>query len=209
MTEAQNSRTPASLKAAVEALLFMYGEPLEFKRIAETADATPEAVRAALAALQEEYAAEGRGLSLVMTEHAAQLVTKPVLAPLVESFIKEDFARELTVASLETLAIVLYAAPVARAEIEYIRGVNSTFMLHSLLLRGLITRHPDPKRANTYLYEPSFDLLRHLGISSRGELPDATRYRELLEAFRNPPASTDLPVDDMPTQGKPAQEIAI
>lgn len=188
MAAAKYSNSEA-LKAAVEALLFVYGEPFELERLYKALGAEPEAVSAALDSLAADYKEAGRGLALVRNAKAVQLTTKPGEAKLIEEFVKEDFAEALTPASLETLAIVMYAGPVSRAEIEYVRGVNSTFMLRSLLLRGLITREPDPKRANVYLYETSFDLLRELGIGSAADLPDAKKYRELIEAFRKPPAA--------------------
>ncbi len=180
---------PQELKAAIEALLFVYGEPFELKRLAKTLEIEPDAAKAALDALAADYEAAGRGLALVRTEKAVQLATKPAQTKLIEDFVKEEFAEALTPASLETLAIVMYAGPISRAEIEYIRGVNSTFMLRSLLLRGLITREPDPKRANAYLYEASFDLLRQLGMGRADDLPDAKKYRDLIDAFRNPSAA--------------------
>jgi segregation and condensation protein B len=188
MTETEISQKQ-KIQAAVEALLFIYGEPLEINRLAKTLGVQPNEISDAIETLVALYEQENRGLTLVRNEKAVQLVTKPNLSPIVEKFVKEDFSEELTPASLETLAIVLYAGPISRAEIEYIRGVNSSFILRSLLLRGLITRAPDPKRANTYLYEASFDLLRALGIKSSRDLPEAKKYRALLETFRNPQSS--------------------
>ncbi|MDP3947212.1 MAG: SMC-Scp complex subunit ScpB [bacterium] len=184
----QNYSNPNALKAAIEALLFVYGEPFEITRLAKTLGIEPDAAHGALDALAADYAADGRGLALVRTEKAVQLGTAAALSSLIEDFVKEEFAEGLTPASLETLAIVMYTGPISRAEIEYIRGVNSTFMLRSLLLRGLITRESDSKRMNAYLYEASFDLLRQLGVTSTNDLPEAQKYRALIEAFRNPPA---------------------
>lgn len=176
---------PQTLRAAIEALLFVHGEPLELARLARTLEVGEAEILSALDALAADYEAAGRGLALTRSGKAVQLVTKSALAPQVEDFVKNEFAETLTPASLETLAIVLYAGPISRAEIEYVRGVNSTFMLRSLLLRGLIVREPDPKRATAYLYETSFDLLRQLGVSSAAALPNAANYRGLIEAFRN------------------------
>ena len=85
----------------------------------------------------------------------------------------------LTPASLETLAIIAYLGPCNRALIEYVRGVNSTFILRSLMIRGLVERKPDPKRMNTFLYQVSFDFLRHMGLTRQGDLPDYEKYRKL------------------------------
>jgi segregation and condensation protein B len=89
--------------------------------------------------------------------------------------LKED----LSPASLETLAIVAYKGPINRIEIDNIRGVNSSFILRSLLIRGLIDRQIDAHRANAYSYKPSFDLIRKLGIDSLEQLPDYEKFKTL------------------------------
>jgi len=97
-----------------------------------------------------------------------------------ENFIKEEFKENLSPASLETLSIIVYLGPLSRAEIDYYRGVNSSFILRSLLIRGLIERYSDPKRANVYLYVSSFDLLKYLGVSKKEDLPDYGKFKEMM-----------------------------
>ena len=87
---------------------------------------------------------------------------------------------------METLSIVTYAGPMTRAELEYIRGVNSSFTMRNLLIRGLIERYPDPKRTNVFIYKPSFDLLKHIGISKVEDLPEYEKFQALIAKLRNP-----------------------
>ena len=89
---------------------------------------------------------------------------------------KEELNKELSKASLETLSIILYKNGVSRAEIDYIRGVNSSFTLRALSVRGLIEKTIDTKDNRRYIYKPSFDTLSFMGIKSAEELPD---YREV------------------------------
>lgn len=170
----------------LEALLFIYGDPLGFKKIAQILKAEETEVKEAVKILAEELEKEGRGLSLMRDKDKIQLTTKPEFTKLLESVIKEELHENLTPAALETLSIVAYAGPLSRAELEYIRGVNSSFTLRNLLIRGLIERSPDPKRTNVFLYNPSFDVLRHLGISKAEDLPEYERFKSLIEKMRTP-----------------------
>jgi len=175
------------LIGALEALLFTYGEPMEVIRIAKILSSndsaetlTAETIFELGATLADELANEGRGLALLRDGEKLQLVTKPEMKPIIEGIIKEELVEALTPAALETIAIIAYAGTAPRSTVDYIRGVNSSFIIRNLLLRGLLERIPDPKRANAYLYQPSFDLLRHLGISKREDLPNFAKFQGLV-----------------------------
>ena len=83
---------------------------------------------------------------------------------------------------MEILSIVLYKGGVSRAEIDYIRGVNSTFILRALSVRGLIDRAEDPKDHRRFIYKPSFDLLSFMGVRSVEELPEWQEVQANLES---------------------------
>src|SRR5207253_1777638 len=100
-----------------------------------------------------------RGLSLVETESEVALVTRSEVSGLIETLAKEELDRDLGKAGLETLSIILYYGPLARREIDYIRGVNSTFILRNLLVRGLVERVTNEKDQRSFLYKSSLDLL--------------------------------------------------
>lgn len=176
-----------NLIAAIEAILFVYGEPLEIKRVAKILALKESEVETALGELNEKLKDENRGLTLIGENPGApskkvQLATKREFTPLLENFIKEEFKENLTPASLETLSLIAYLGPVSRSEIDYYRGVNSSFILRSLLLRGLIDRFPDPKKGNVFLYQPSFDLLKYLGLSKIEELPEYKKFRGMIQS---------------------------
>ena len=179
----------------LEALLFAYGEPITARKLAAAlsaggATASEDNVRAGLAALAEQLARDDRGLALVTSGDRVQLATKPAVANLVGALVRAELTEELTPASLETLSVVCYGAPAPRSTIDYIRGVNSSFTLRSLLLRGLIERasavssaerDSNPAHAGGYVYRPSFDLLRTLGVARSEDLPEYQRFRQLIE----------------------------
>lgn len=176
-----------NLIAALEALLFIYGEPMNLKQIEKILKISENEADQVIKELETQLQREERGLFIIRNENNIQLSTKPEFSQILQTIIKEEFKESLTTASLETLSTILYAAPISRAEIDFIRGVNSSFILRSLLIRGLIERVPDPKRTNTYLYKPSFELLRHLGISKIEDLPDHQKLKELIEKMRKGP----------------------
>ena len=88
-------------------------------------------------------------------------------------------------ASLETLSIILYKNTASRAEIDYIRGVNSSFILRNLLVRGLIEIEAKRGEDRNYVYKPSLNLLEHLGVKSLEELPDFASVSAKLKDFLN------------------------
>ena len=172
------------LLRALQAVLFIYGEEISLQKLAQSLKIEKEKVKELLAMFEEELNKDTQGLVLLKSENSVQLVTKPDLAPFIEELAKEEFNEELTKASLETIAIIAYLGPVSRAEIDYIRGVNSAFILRSLLLRKLVDRVSLPERPSAVLYAASFDALKHMGISKIEDLPEYPKYRELLKLIR-------------------------
>lgn len=174
MPEEQDNRA-----AKLEALLFVYGDSLTQKKALGVLGITAQQFVEAKEQLQKNLNERGSGLTLFEHDDSLQLVTRAQYAGLLQAVVKAEMNESLTPASLETLAIIAYAGPVTRAEIDYIRGVNSSYTVRALSLRGLVERETDPKRANVFLYRPSSDLLRHLGATSVAELPDYERIRSV------------------------------
>ncbi len=136
-----------------------------------------------------------RGVQLVIgggkgTEKV-QLATKPEFNVILENFVREELSEDLTPASLEALSIIAYLGPISRARLEYLRGVNSLVILRSLMIRGLIERIPDPAHANGFVYQPTFDLMKQLGLQGKEDLPEFARFQDLLKVFeaQNPSAA--------------------
>ncbi len=176
------------LKSKIETILFVYGEPLSLDKISKVTKANKEEVREALNELDKEY--EGRGLVLMQKDEQWQLGSNPANSKYAEDLVKSEFGEELSRAAIETIAIVAYQGPLTRAQIEYVRGVNSSFTLRNLLMRGLVERTDNPKDARSYLYRVSFDFLKHLGLKSLEELPNFQELKkeriEVLEESANP-----------------------
>lgn len=165
----------------IEALLYYRAEPISKQELANILACSQEEVAQALDTLESTL--QERGIRLMRKEHTVTLATAPEAHDLIEQVRREELSRDIGKAGLETLTIILYRAPIARAEIDYIRGVNSTFILRNLLVRGLIEREQNPQDQRTYVYRPTFDLLQYLGVSKVEDLPDFEATRTELENF--------------------------
>ncbi|KKS50185.1 hypothetical protein A2443_01880 [Candidatus Nomurabacteria bacterium RIFOXYC2_FULL_43_16] len=171
----------SNLQNKIEAILFWKGEPMSRKRLAEILSSSAKAsdgqgrigqleINEAIEKLKENL--KNRGIVLIEKDDEITLGTAPELSPLIEKLQKEELNKELSKASLETLSIILYKNGISRSEIDYIRGVNSSFILRALSVRGLVERETDPKDNRRYIYKPSFELMSYMGIKSLEELPD-------------------------------------
>jgi len=163
------------IKSIVESLLFFAGEPVKVKTLAKIIGVSVAETENVLMMLEQDYAS-GRGLSLTRLRDEAQIVTHPDCAEYVEKMSKQEIQENLSKAALEVLSIVAYRGPMTRSSIEAIRGVNCSYTLRSLLMRGLLERLDNPSDSRSYIYQVSFDFLRKLGLKRIDELPD---YAEL------------------------------
>lgn len=160
-----------NLAAQIEALLFVAGEPVKIRRLATLTSVAEDQIRSALQELGQRYETT-RGLRLLVKDDQAETVTHPDHAALVAAYLKSTVDEDLSDAASETLAIIAYRGPITRSALEDIRGVNSTYTLRALLLRGLAERVTHPQDPRTFLYRISFDFLEYLGLRSREDLPE-------------------------------------
>lgn len=169
------------LSAKIEALLFFKAEPISEADLARMLEVSSDDVREALKTLAGQLSE--RGVSLIRNNDAVTLATTEEAAPLIERVGREELEKDLGKAGMEVLTIVLYRAPVTRSQVDYIRGVNSTYTLRHLLVRGLIEKIPNLADQRSYLYRPTFDLLRLLGLSRIEDLPEYTVVRAEMDEF--------------------------
>lgn len=162
--------------AALEALLFVSGEPLEKKRLATLLDIKEPELAIALRALTEQL--QGRGIALIETEQEVELRTNADAADIVKKLRESELSRDLGKASLETLAVVAYQDGATRGEVDWVRGVNSSASLRTLLLRGLVEGKEDSRDKRRIRYSLTTEALAHLGLGNQSELP---RFGELAQ----------------------------
>jgi len=169
-TEAGQEPENLSLKAQIESLLFVAGEPVSCDRMATVLETEVSRVEEALAELEAEY--QGRGFRLQRKGERAQLVTAPEAADAVRVFLGLELSSKVSPAALETLAIVAYRQPVTRAQIESVRGVNSDTVLRTLVARGLVEEQGRLEQAGRpIIYGTTFEFLQQFGLTRLEQLP--------------------------------------
>jgi segregation and condensation protein B len=172
-------------ESQLEALLFWKGEPLSKKKIETALACTTDELEVALTNL--ETSLSQRGIRLMRIDDEVELRTAPETNDLIVGLTKEELIRDLGKAGLETLSIILYKAPIKRSEVDYIRGVNSSFIIRNLLIRGLIDRVTEKEGTGRgFAYKPTIDLLAHLGIAKIEDLPEYVKVKSELESFETP-----------------------
>jgi segregation and condensation protein B len=172
-----------NLEQKIEAILFYKNEPLEIKELSKLAGKEESEVKEALKNLSDSLV--GRGVCLIETEKEISLATAPEMKDVIEQIAKDEMSSEIGKAGLETLAIILYSGPISRREIDYIRGVNSTFILRNLCMRGLAEREQDSKDQRILRYKSSLSLLAHLGLKKAEELPEFEMFKKKTAEAKN------------------------
>jgi segregation and condensation protein B len=185
---------PQERRCILEALLLSSGEPVTAARLGRVVpESSAREVREDIAALNESYAAEGRGFRIEEVAGGYQLRTLPELAPYVQQLEPVPPLR-MSRAGLETLAIIAYKQPVTRAEVEHVRGVDAGPLLRGLLERRLvrIAGHREvPGRPILYATTPRF--LEIFGLAALADLPT---LREIEELLRDRMPDGEAPADD-------------
>lgn len=157
--------------AALHALLLASGEPLEKKQLAALLGVKEPELEVALGALAGQL--RGSGVTLIETKTEVELRTAPEAAAIVKKFRDAELSRDLGPASLETLSVIAYQDGATRGEIDWVRGVNSSASLRTLLLRGLVEGKEDPNDKRRIRYSLTTEALAHLGVVRTDELPRA------------------------------------
>lgn len=169
------------LEQQIEAVLFYKAKPVAISWLLKFCETDAEALGNALVSLQQTL--EGRGLRLIVSDNKeVQLVTAPELSDVIEKIRRDDLKRDIGNAGAETLAVILYRGPISRAEIDRIRGVNSSFILRNLQIRGLIER-TGSENGRGYRYQTTPSLLAHLGVAQKEALPGYATVASALDDF--------------------------
>jgi segregation and condensation protein B len=198
-TKSSHSISVPELAALLEAFLLVANEPPTIDDLAKGAGVERDQIELALLLLNED---EQRGWVVQRHGERVQFATAPRFAERVRTFLGLDRESRLSSAALETLAIVAYQQPATRAEIDAIRGVDSSGVLATLHSRGLIEPVSRLQTVgNPIQYGTTSDFLKHFGLRSLAELPalgqiDGRDGREALEAAAETGRSS--PKDDVP-----------
>ncbi len=161
---------PPTARQLIESLLFVAGEPVTVAQLARATTLPLDTVELALAELTA--ACYERGVRVQREGERVQLVSAPEAAPVIARFLGVEASSRLSPAALEVLAITAYRQPLTRAQIEAIRGVDSSGVIRALLARDLIA---EAGRVETVgrpiLYTTTTNFLRQFGLTKLADLP--------------------------------------
>lgn len=167
----------ASIRGAVEALLFVSDEPVSAARLARVLEASPGEIESTLAGLAEDYREHERGFQLREVAGGWRLYTHPAHHDVIEQYVLSWDTRRLSQAALEALAVIAYHQPVTRAGVNAVRGVNSEGVVASLVEKGLVREAGrDKNQGNAILYSTTRNFLEKFGLKDLTELPPLAEF---------------------------------
>lgn len=172
---------PTELKAAIEAILFISSDPIKIDELADSFDESKDAVATQLDEIKRFLEEHSGGFILEQTAGGWRLATRPEH----DSILKKHFAKKgenrMSIAALETLAIVAYRQPITAPEVSEIRGVNSTAVIRTLLERRMI-RVSGRKNVvgSPFLYRTTKEFLVHFGLNDIRDLPRLEEFGDLI-----------------------------
>jgi len=173
-------QSQAERAAVIEALIFVSDEPISVKAIAGVLKEDREVVNEALAVLVEEFNARQSGLQLRELAGGWQFATRPEYHEHVRAFLKTRPSAKLTIASLETLAVIAYRQPITVPEILEIRGVQSPSAIKTLLDKKLIVAKGRKETVGRpMMYGTSKEFLLQFGLKDLSELPSVEDFHDL------------------------------
>lgn len=180
--EEKHTRPQSELVAICEALIFVADEPVPLKLFMEVLGEEKDAVQAALEELEKQFAARESGLRLREIGGGWQISTRPEFHEEVRQFLKTRPSAKLSLASLETLAVIAYRQPVTVPEILEIRGVQSASSIKTLLDKRLIVvKGRKDTVGQPMLYGTSKDFLIQFGLKDLTELPSIEDFEDLIQ----------------------------
>jgi len=176
-TEVQNqieSISPQKITAAIEAILYAAGHPVEYSKLSEVLGLSVRDVKNMIEAMSSEYNSEKskRGVMLLMYPETCQFATKEEFLPYIREALGIKRGGNLSASTMEALAVVAYNQPVTRSYVDAVRGVDSSYAMTSLIDKGLIeslSRLDAPGRPMLYTTTDKF--LRVFGLRSLEDLP--------------------------------------
>ncbi|CDF58182.1 SMC-Scp complex subunit ScpB [Thermobrachium celere] len=161
------------IKGIIESVLFVVGDGIEIKELANIVEIDVKELKKILKDLSEDYEKENRGLILVEYNNKVQLATKPEYSSYIKKIIKPESKQNLSQAAIETLAIIAYKQPITKVEIDEIRGVRSDRAINTLLERGLIKESGRLETTGRpILYCTTDEFLKYFGFKNINELPE-------------------------------------
>ena len=180
--EEKQPRGIGEIVSIVEALIFVADEPVTVKTFAEVLEEDRETIEAAIKELRNEYEQRESGLQLREIAGGWQISTRTEFHEEIRKFLKTRPSAKLSLAALETLAVIAYKQPVTIPEILEIRGVQSASAIKTLLEKRLIvTKGHKETVGRPMQYGTSKDFLIQFGLKDLSELPSIEDFEDLVQ----------------------------
>ena len=176
--------TIEELKPIIESLIFVSEDPISLKQLAAILEGeSVEDIEAACQSLMGEYGERRGGLELRQIAGGYRISTRPDLSEYVRRYLKSQPSARLSIAALETLAVIAYKQPITIPEILEIRGVTSTSAIKTLLDKRLIVAKGHKQVVGRpMLYGTSKEFLVHFGLNDLSELPNLEDFEDLMSS---------------------------
>ena len=167
------------LKNKIEAVLFVSGDLIEIKDLANGLEASPSDIRKEISILSDEYDSRNAGIKIIWAGDSVQLSSREDYAEIISNTLAPLKVQSLTQSAVETLSVIAYKQPVTRTEVAEIRGVRSDYSINILLQRGLIAEAGKKDALGSPMMFATTDLfLREFNLNSIGELPSIVDSEE-------------------------------
>lgn len=190
-----------TIKSAMESMMFVWGEPLDIKEVAEIFNIDKKEAYVYFKELQEEYEADGRGIVIREVNKSFQFVTRKENLDYIERLCTPVKQKRLSQSALEVLAIVAYKQPVTKGEIEAVRGIRCDRVIEGLTRKNLVAEvGRSDAVGRPILYGTTDEFLKQFGFETLKELPDIEDIEGVL---------TDEDADDTGLDGMYMQQIAL
>lgn len=187
-----------SITQLIHAILFTTGETWTFQELAQSLQCSQEEIEHAVHKLTEIL--QDQAIILLTHNNNVTLVTHPELKEELKKREKEEISKEFSKGAIETLALIAYQGPIGKSDIDYLRGVNSQFMLRNLILRGMIERVSGSKNSG---YVLTSDTLRFLGITNIQDLP---KFQDIQEEIKKRIPMENNPQNTLEIENSPIEQ---
>ena len=181
-----------TIKSAIESMMFIWGEPLDIKDVAEIFNVDKKEIYRLCKELQEEYEQEGRGIIVREVNKSFQFVTRAENLDYIERLCTPTKHKRLSQSALEVLAIIAYKQPVTKGEIEAIRGIKCDRVIEGLAKKDLVTQlGRSDAVGRPMLYGTTDNFLKEFGFETLKDLPDIQDIEGVLDDDEDAPETEE------------------
>lgn len=171
-----------TIKSAIESMMFVWGEPLDIKEVADIFNVDKKDIYELCKELQQEYEDQGRGIIIREVNKSFQFATRPENIDYIERLCTPVKHKRLSQSALEVLAIVAYKQPVTKGEIEAIRGIKCDRVIEGLMRKDLVAQlGRSDAVGRPMLYGTTDEFLKQFGFETLKDLPQINDIAGVLD----------------------------